>query len=154
MKKKHNTLIKLALSDKVCLTPCAGDVMQRSKDPRPCVPAKKICMRVIKGEEGPGHPALASFQVEVQTWVANLRKLLWPLLPCPGDQASYQQAAARHLRALSSALPHPPGGKGMREDAPPLTLRHPQSPALPSQLTRTQVPWGNCFPFSFQPPLQ
>lgn len=37
----------------------------------------------------------------------------------PWHQASYQQAAgARHLRALSSALPHPPGGKGMREDAP------------------------------------
>ena len=36
----------------------------------------------------------------------------------------------RHLRALSSALPHPPGGKGMRED--PAPLLHPSYSQAPT----------------------
>lgn len=120
-------------------------------------PPKKSAREELTKEEGHGHRVLAPSQARCPP-----QGLGWPASedsPCPAASCWRlglfpASCWGSHLHALP--FPTPPSRKKTNEGGrlPLLTLRHPQISALPSPLTRTQVSWGNCFPFSFQPPYQ
>lgn len=140
---EKKTFINLVLSNKVCSTSPSGDVIQRSSAP---TGSQAVCPHRRKTWP-PGFSFLLGSVPAPHSWMPSFSRLLLllllQLLPCAGDQASWQRAAGAATCALST-FPYltPPSTrkKDEGEQLPLLTLRHPQISALLSPLRRTQVP--------------
>lgn len=115
---EKKTFINLVLSNKVCSTSPSGDVIQRSSAP---TGSQAVCPHRRKTWP-PGFSFLLGSVPAPHSWMPSFSRLLLlllQLLPCAGDQASWQRAAGA-ATALSLPFPtslHPPRGRRMKENS-------------------------------------